>query len=277
MASLSAWCFICLLAVNVAFLSPSELAQYAANAGFSGQGLVNIVSKALAESRGNTDAVNYSSTEGRQGSWGVLQINADAHGLAVAQSALDPQTAFNLAYRISSNGTDFSPWHAQASPAQLAAAQAAATGVSTAQPTNPNGNIDPYGISSIGAAETGESPPGTTSLPPCPMWGLEWMSGNCTLGGGTSGATPVIAGSGTPTNQPQQPGTTGTPATDAGVAGVGSALSGLSTTISDLVKKLTDPATWQRTALIVLGITVLVAALFLFGFSMVERGTPAHA
>lgn len=133
------------------------------------------------------------------------------------------------------------------------------------------GVTDPYGGSTVAAVETGESPPGTASIPPCPAVGFDWLLGKCTLGGGTSGVAPVMPGGTENTNQAMQPGTTGTPASAAQAGGIGNSISALSDSATSFFKLLSDPATWQRTALVILGIVILLAALILFGFAAVHH------
>jgi hypothetical protein len=91
-------------------LSASQLAQYAANAGFSGQDLTTAVAIALAESSGNPSAVGDTNiTPG--GSIGLWQINLQAHPQYSAQSLLDPQQNADAAYAIyQAAGNSFTPW-----------------------------------------------------------------------------------------------------------------------------------------------------------------------
>jgi Lysozyme like domain len=89
----------------VVALNFGQLFALATKAGFTGQSASTISAIALAESGGNPDAVNYNDPHG--GSFGLTQINGVHPG---AIGALDPQTAFNLAYQVSNGGTDFSPW-----------------------------------------------------------------------------------------------------------------------------------------------------------------------
>jgi len=88
-------------------LSAAQIYQFAINAGFTGQSAQIITAIALAESGGNPSNINYGDP---LGSYGLTQINGAAWGLSTAQSALDPQTALNLAYSISNGGTNFTPW-----------------------------------------------------------------------------------------------------------------------------------------------------------------------
>jgi hypothetical protein len=95
-------------------LTTDQATTYAQRAGFSGQALAIIVAIAQAESGLNT--TNYNPNDPNGGSYGILQING-AHfgeawsgGTMDATQANDPQTAFNYAYMLSKQGTDFEPW-----------------------------------------------------------------------------------------------------------------------------------------------------------------------
>jgi hypothetical protein len=87
-----------------------QLIQDAKNAGFTGQGLTNIVAISEAEdTSGNplaTNTVGNSAGTDR----GVLQINSFYHPEVSNQCAFDPQCSFNAAFNISSSGTNFTPW-----------------------------------------------------------------------------------------------------------------------------------------------------------------------
>jgi hypothetical protein len=91
-------------------LTLQQLQQYAKNAGFSGQGLTDIVAISEAEdTSGNplaTNTVGNSAGTDR----GVLQINSYYHPEVSNACAFDPQCAFDAAFNISDNGTNFEPW-----------------------------------------------------------------------------------------------------------------------------------------------------------------------
>jgi Lysozyme like domain len=91
-------------------LSASQIAGYAANAGFSGSALNTAVAIALAESSGNPSVVGDTSiTPG--GSVGLMQINLAAHPEYSAADLLDPQTNMDAAYQIYQDaGGSFTPW-----------------------------------------------------------------------------------------------------------------------------------------------------------------------
>lgn len=93
-------------------LSASQIATYASNAGFSGTDLVTAVAIALTESSGNPNALGDTNIGSGTGSFGLWQINADAHPeYAPFTELYDPQNNANAAYAIYSNaGNSFSPW-----------------------------------------------------------------------------------------------------------------------------------------------------------------------
>lgn len=110
-------------------LSASQIAQYAANAGFTGNDLATAVSIALAESGGNPKAVgDLGITPG--GSVGLWQINLKYHPEFAGEDLTDPQTNANAAYSVyAAAGFSFHPWStfkSGANVAYLADAQAAA-------------------------------------------------------------------------------------------------------------------------------------------------------
>jgi len=94
-------------------LSAAQIAQLAQNAGFSGENLSVAVAIALAESGGNPSAYNPETavkTPNGQGSFGLWQIYLFKHPEFAGQNLYDPQTNANIAFFISSNGTNFNPW-----------------------------------------------------------------------------------------------------------------------------------------------------------------------
>jgi hypothetical protein len=91
-------------------LSASDIATYAANAGFSGDDLVTAVAIALAESGGDPQARgDQNITAG--GSWGLWQINLRWHPEYKANPAqlFDPQFNANAAYKAFREG-GFNEW-----------------------------------------------------------------------------------------------------------------------------------------------------------------------
>lgn len=103
-------------------LSIAELLQLAQAAGFSGGDLLKAVAIAMAESGGDPAALGDTSIGSGTGSFGLWQINADAHpeyGPNFAQ-LYDPTTNANAAYAIYQKaGFSFSPWSTYKSGAYL--------------------------------------------------------------------------------------------------------------------------------------------------------------
>jgi Lysozyme like domain len=100
-------------AMSMGNLSASDIATYAANAGFSGSDLITAVSVALAESSGNPRALGDVGIG--QGSIGLWQINSYYHPEFGPDFTIlyDPQTNANAAYSIYSvSGHTFKPWSA---------------------------------------------------------------------------------------------------------------------------------------------------------------------
>lgn len=91
-------------------LSASQIAQYAANAGFSGDDLETAVAIALAESSGNPNA-NGDTNLTPGGSVGLWQINLKAHPEFAQVDLTDPQTNADAAYAVYvAAGYNFRPW-----------------------------------------------------------------------------------------------------------------------------------------------------------------------
>jgi len=103
-------------------LSPSQIAQYAAAAGFTGGDLVTAVAIALAESNGgdpnayNAEPQDVPGSYGRtssgdgKGSYGLWQIYLAAHPEFAGANLLDPQTNANAAFSIYAIAGGFHPW-----------------------------------------------------------------------------------------------------------------------------------------------------------------------
>lgn len=95
-------------------LDAGQIAQYAANAGFSGNDLVTAVAVALAESGGNPQAVGDTKLAPTNGpSIGLWQINtgSKAHPEAASSDLTDPQNNANWAFSIyQAAGSSFRPW-----------------------------------------------------------------------------------------------------------------------------------------------------------------------
>lgn len=109
-------------------LTASQIAVYAANAGFKGTDLQTAVAVALAESSGNPNA-NGDTEITAGGSVGLWQINLAAHPEFNGENLYDPQTNANAAYAVyQAAGYSFSPWSTYKSgayEANLTAAQEA--------------------------------------------------------------------------------------------------------------------------------------------------------
>lgn len=96
-------------------LSPAQIQQLAANAGFSGDDLATAVAIALAESGGNPSDYNPESaaaggTPQGQGSYGLWQIYLKMHPEFAGQNLFDPQTNANAAFSVYSRRGGFSDW-----------------------------------------------------------------------------------------------------------------------------------------------------------------------
>lgn len=102
-------------------LSPSQIAQFAAAAGFSGNDLPTAVAIALAESSGNPQdynkepqdvpgRFNRSSPDDGLGSYGLWQIYLAAHPEFAGEDLTDPQTNANAAYETYAIAGGFTPW-----------------------------------------------------------------------------------------------------------------------------------------------------------------------
>lgn len=93
----------------MAILTKAQAYAYAQSAGFGGTSADIIVAIAYAESGLNTLATN---TVGNSAGTdrGILQINSVYHAEVSDRWAFDPGGAFLAGYRISSNGTNFTPW-----------------------------------------------------------------------------------------------------------------------------------------------------------------------
>jgi hypothetical protein len=86
-----------------------QYTQDAQQAGFKGAGLQNILAIMMAESGGNSNASN---TTGNSAGTdrGILQINSFYHPEVTDSCAYNPVCAFQAAYTISDQGTNFVPW-----------------------------------------------------------------------------------------------------------------------------------------------------------------------
>jgi hypothetical protein len=76
------------------YVSMADMVKLAQNAGFQGDDAAHMAALAYAESQGHIGAV------GSAGEIGLTQINPHAWGAEMANSARDPQGAFNAAYKV---------------------------------------------------------------------------------------------------------------------------------------------------------------------------------
>jgi hypothetical protein len=95
-------------------LSPMDIAELAASAGFQGADLTVAVAIALAESGGDAGAYNPETAAGApqgKGSYGLWQIYLYKHPEFAGENLLDPQANANAAFAVySAAGNNFTPW-----------------------------------------------------------------------------------------------------------------------------------------------------------------------
>jgi soluble lytic murein transglycosylase-like protein len=95
-------------------MGPSAIATLAQNAGFAGQDLAIAIAVALSESSGNPNAYNPETAAGNpqgKGSYGLWQINLNAHPEFAGSNLFDPVTNANAAYTVYTQaGGSFRPW-----------------------------------------------------------------------------------------------------------------------------------------------------------------------
>lgn len=105
---------------GIGALSNSDVATYAANAGFEGDDLNTAVAVAFAESSGNPNAVgDLAITPG--GSVGLWQVNLKFHPEYTSDALKDPQMNANAAFAIyQAANNSFTPWSTFKSGAYLA-------------------------------------------------------------------------------------------------------------------------------------------------------------
>ena len=131
LAGLAACLCLCLAARVLAdVLTAAQVAQFSYNAGFRGDGLVNAIAIAYAESSFRTDAVNVNTDGSRDR--GLWQINT-VHKNVTDTCAFTPACAADAAYVISNSGTNWHPWstlNGDRYNGYLPAARAAAADVS---------------------------------------------------------------------------------------------------------------------------------------------------
>lgn len=166
-------------------LSDAQVAQVCARAGFRNSALIAAVAVALAESGGDTQAVNVNNDATRSRDRGLFQINSRWHPEVTDAQAFDPAANAAAAYRISAGGTSWSQWStwkngaatAQMVRARVAIARAGQAGTLTSSaspadytlpgpdiplpgpdigPANPFG-LDPFGFSDDGGGVLGDA------------------------------------------------------------------------------------------------------------------------
>lgn len=161
---------------TVAAATPQQLAQLAYNAGFRGQALTTAVAVAMAESSGNTGALNDNASTGDYsvGAWQVnyfgklMQERTAKYGAPQVLQA-NPQGQAAAAFDISGGGKDFSAWTTYTSGAYqqyMGEAQQAASAVKGPAPVNPQNLTGAQGAPlDIAAPGSSNAVPGS-GIPP---------------------------------------------------------------------------------------------------------------
>jgi hypothetical protein len=174
-------------------LSPAQIAQYAAAAGFTGNDLLTAVDIALAESNGGNPNAYFNESQdvpgryGRtsandgKGSYGLWQIYLAAHPEFAGENLADPQTNANAAYSIYAIAGGFTPWSTYTSgeygmyesPAVLAAVAAFAPSVQPAnvQPLTLDASTGQPIVSPAEIAAGAYLPPASPSVTDVLLWG----------------------------------------------------------------------------------------------------------
>lgn len=96
--------------VVMAILTIPQIMQVCRSAGFSGNGLNTMTAIILCESGGNTNATNTTGNTPPSRDRGLCQINSFWHPEVSDSCAYDSVCSTKEAYRISSNGTNFTLW-----------------------------------------------------------------------------------------------------------------------------------------------------------------------
>jgi hypothetical protein len=107
-----AYLFVGDVVTGIGRLNASQIMQYAANAGFTGDDLVTAVAIALAESGG--DASNTTGDSGT--SYGLWQIHWTVHPEFDKNQLTDPQYNANAAYVLFTNHGGFRDWSTYTQP-----------------------------------------------------------------------------------------------------------------------------------------------------------------
>lgn len=90
-------------------LTDRQIAAAVKAAGFPRESWATAIAVALAESGGNSDAVNRANSNGST-DYGLFQINSVHAGLLNGGNWRDPVYNAKMALEISSNGTNWAPW-----------------------------------------------------------------------------------------------------------------------------------------------------------------------
>lgn len=94
----------------MSILSKSQVAGYAQSVGLSGNALTVATAIAMAESGGDTSAINPGSATDREYSVGLWQVNLLAHPQYNTIQMQDPAQNAKAMYAISGKGTNWNPW-----------------------------------------------------------------------------------------------------------------------------------------------------------------------
>lgn len=96
----------------MAKLSIAQALYDAAFSGFSGASKDTFVAIELAETGGtlDTNAHNPGTSGNPENSWGIAQINLDAHPQVTQLEATNPILADGISFNLSNKGTNFTPW-----------------------------------------------------------------------------------------------------------------------------------------------------------------------
>jgi hypothetical protein len=152
-------------------LTPAQIAGYAQGAGFSGSNLVMAVAIALAESGGQTWAIDNDSDGSQdQGVWQINTVHESEFpgmtrdpgtgGVATAGTSImfDPATNAAAAFTLSSHGSNFTAWstYNNGDYAQFVGQATTASGNPTSPSTGPPASSQ---AAAAGAAATGATRP----------------------------------------------------------------------------------------------------------------------
>ncbi len=224
-------------------LTAPQIAQQAAAAGFSGFALIEAVAIALAESSGNSDAVNPGTVQIPENSQGLWQINLNAHPQYSSPSILDPLTNAEAAFAVSSGGTNFNPWSTFTNGAYKQYINQATLAVASSAVNSVVGGVS-TGVAQTTINTVGVAPP----LPSLPNVGAAVASVTDPVVGAINNLSNTIG------------------------TGVNNATSGIEQ-LHNLVTWFGQSNLWSRIILVVVGFFVLLLGLALFGISLLPKGT----